>query len=300
MKIGSQTGFCGGLGMSSAEVYRTMADFGITSVDYPLMSGYRSELWQLSDAELKAKMTEERKVINDNGVVVGQTHSPMDTDYFMAPETKSARFKAQIQAIKAASWLGSPYTVIHPIAPRFRLNRHGIEETKEMNLEFYSFLKPYLEEYNVKAAIENIAHFDRSRGAFAETSCTTPAELIDYIDTLGTDHFCACLDVAHAAVSCQDPVSYIYALGVERLHVLHIHDNSFLKDDHMMPGMGKIDWWGIGKALNDIGFDEVFSFEADTPFAKFDIIEDLPTRKKLALDLFRCYAELGKAITAVR
>ncbi|MBQ9543695.1 MAG: sugar phosphate isomerase/epimerase [Clostridia bacterium] len=300
MRIGSQTGYAGGLGMTSAEVYRTMSDYGITSVDYSLMNGYQSDLWKLSDSELKTRMTEIRKIINDNGVIVGQSHSPMDANYLNAPETKDARWHAQIQAIKAASWLGCPYITIHPICPSFRKNKHGMEETKEINMAFYTFLKPYLVEYNVKAAIENLFAWDPVRGILCETSCSTPAELCDYIDTLGTDHFCACLDVGHAVLACQDPVGYIYALGKERLHALHIHDNSYLGDNHLMPGMGKLDWWGIGKALNDIGYEDVFNYESDPPYSHFNIIGDLPTRKKLVLDLMRCYAELGRAITSVR
>ncbi|MBQ9543696.1 MAG: sugar phosphate isomerase/epimerase [Clostridia bacterium] len=299
MILGSQIGFCGPLGASGAEVYRALNDVGIKSVDYSLMDGYRSALWQLTDAELKERMTAEKELINSCGVIVGQSHSPMDANYLNAPETKDARWHAQIQAIKAASWLGSPYTVVHPIMPKFRFGRHGVEETKKINMEFYEFLRPYLAEYGVKAAIENIASFDSHRGVACESSCSTPAELCDYIDTLGTDNFCACLDVGHAAIACQDPVGFIYALG-DRLHVLHIHDNSYLGDNHLMPGMGKIDWWGIGKALNDIGFDEVFSYEADCPYLRFYEIEDLDARKTLTRDLLKCYAEIGKAIISVK
>jgi len=300
IRLGTQSGFCGGLGMTAAEVYKTMSEAGFVSVDYSLMSGYTAEIWKLSDAELKERMTGIKKLINDNGIIVGQTHSPMDANYLSAPETKEARWKAQIQAIKAASWLGSPYIVIHPIVPAFRRRKQGYEETKAINMEFYNFLKPYLEEYNVKAAVENMFAWDPVRGILCETTCSTSKELIDYLDTLDSDRFVACLDVGHAVLACQDPVDYIYALGKKYCRVLHVHDNSYLGDNHLMPGMGKLDWWSIGKALNDIGFEDVFNYEADPPYSHFAVIKDQAVRKKLAIDLLKVFAELGKAIVSVK
>ncbi len=88
MILGSQIGFCGPLCADGAEIYRTMSGVGIKSVDYSLMDGFRSELWKLTDSQLKSKMTEMRKIINDNGVIVGQTHSPMDADWRHYPESK--------------------------------------------------------------------------------------------------------------------------------------------------------------------------------------------------------------------
>ena len=291
IKLGTQTGFSGGLGMSRAEVYKIMSEAGFQSVDYPLMNGYKQPIWQLSDEELKTQMTEIRKVINDNGIIVGQTHSPMDALWTSAPETKEARLHAQIQAIKASSWLGSPYVVIHPLRPSYRIRSNGFAENKELNLEYYNFLRPYLEEYNVKAAIENLFIFDADLGRYCESTCSSAAELIDLIDTLGDDRFVACLDVGHAVLGGQDPVKMIYELGKKYLHVTHMQDNNYMRDDHLMPGMGKIDWFGIGKALNDIGFEDVFNYEADNPYARFGSYRD-----KLSLSLFRVYAEFGKAI----
>ena len=53
MKLGTQMGFYGCIGMSEEEAYKTIAELGFSSVDYPLMAGYTSALWQLSDEELK-------------------------------------------------------------------------------------------------------------------------------------------------------------------------------------------------------------------------------------------------------
>jgi sugar phosphate isomerase/epimerase len=295
IKLGSQVGFCGGLGLSEAEMYKAMSDVGFQSVDYSLMNGYTSDLWKWSDEDLKKYMTERKNVMNANGIFAGQTHSPMDAYWGKNPETKEARWNAQIQAIKAASYLESPYIVIHPLCPPTRIHKRGYEEAKELNMEYYNFLKPYLEEYNVKAAIENMYGYDPILGRMCETTCSTAKELIDYVDTLNSDRFVVCLDVGHSALGGQDPVSMIYELGNKYLHVTHMHDNNYLGDSHMMAGMGKLDWWSIGKALNDIGFEDVFNYEADCPYGHLGNY-----RKILSLDLLKVYAEVGKAIISVK
>ena len=295
IKLGTQTGFAGGLGLGREEVYRSMAAAGFQSVDYPLMNWYTNAMWQLSDDELKAKMSETRKVINDNGIFVGQAHSPLDALWIDAPETKEARLHAQIQAIKAASWLGAPYIVIHPLRLPTRIRNEGYEENKELNMKFYRFLQPYLEEYNVKAAIENLFIFDPNLARYCESVCSSAAELKDYIDTLDSDRFVACLDVGHAVLGGQDPVKMIYELGKKYLHATHMQDNHFFKDDHLMPGMGKIDWYGIGKALNDIGYEDVFNYEADNSYGRLGV-----HRSRLSMKLMKLYAEFGKAVINVK
>ena len=295
IKLGTQCGFWGCVDLSEAEMYKAMSDAGFSSIDYSLMHWYQSDIWKMTDSELKSYMTEKKNIMNANGIFAGQTHSPMDADYLDHPETKEARWHAQVQAIKATSFLGSPYVVIHPLFPMFRIHDREYERTKEMNMEYYNFLKPYLEEYNVKGAIENLANFDFVLGRCCEGVCSTARELKDYVDTLNSDRFVVCLDVGHATLAGQNPVSMIYELGKKYLHVTHMHDNDYIGDNHMMAGLGKIDWWGIGKALNDIGFDGIFNYEADDTYSHL-----CDQAKHLALDFLKVYAEVGKAIVSVK
>ena len=295
MKLGTQTGFSRGLGLTRPEVYKIMHDAGFESVDYSLMNGHTSPLWKLSDDELKAQMLQIKQDIHSGGIFVGQTHSPMDALWISDPDSKEARLKAQIQAIKAASFLESPYIVIHALSLPSCVGDNDYELCKEMNMEFYNFLKPYLEEYNVKAAIENNFKMDPYLQRYGSSSCSSAAQLKDYVDTLNSDRFVVCLDVGHCVFGAQDPVKMIHELGKEYLHVTHMQDNNYLRDEHLMPGMGKIDWYSVGKALNDIGFDKVFNYEADNPYGKL-----VPFGTSLSLKLFKLYAEFGKAVINVR
>lgn len=291
IKLGTQAGFAEDVGISEEEKYRLMSEAGFYSVDYPLMMGYQDPVWQLSDEELKEKMEKIRKVINENGIVVGQTHSPLDGYWGNQPETKNARLHAQIQAIKAASYLKSPYIVIHPLTRPWRVDETVYQEAKKLNMDYYNQLRPYLEQYRVKGAIENLPAQNPVTRDWCGSICSTAEALIDYVDTLDADCFTTCLDVGHAVLSQQDPVAMIYKLGKQYLGVTHMHDNRGSFDDHKMPGMGRIDWYAIGKALNDIEFDGIFNYEADRPYARLDQYKSIFSKEYL-----RVYAELGKAI----
>ena len=114
---------------------------------------------------------------------------------------------------------------------------------------------------------------------------------MDYVDALGSERFGVCLDVGHAALVSQDPAEMIYTLGNKYLFATHMHDNTTLSDDHMIPGYGKLDWISIGKALNDIGYEGVFNYEADRTYFRLGEF-----RKELSLEFLKLYAELGRSI----
>ena len=47
----------------------------------------------------------------------------------------------------------------------------------------------------------------------------------------------------------------------DKLQVLHVHDNKFGEDLHLMPYEGILDWKSFYKALKDIDYKGVFSLE---------------------------------------
>ena len=292
MKIGTIPGALADSGMSPKEEYETLSKLGFNSIDYPLMYPFKDALWKISDRELRFKFEEIRETIVESGLIVGQTHSPIVANYLACPETKEERWHAHIQAIKATSYLGAPYTVIHPISPPRKLKgKEYYEYAKEINMEFFRFLEPYLQQYNVKVAIENLFVNDGVLGRTTRAACSTAEDLIDYIDSLNSDRFVVCLDTGHATLVGQDPVDMIYKLGKKYLHVTHLHDNDYINDDHFMPGIGKIDWFAIGKALNDIGYEGIFNYEANRTFVRLG-----PYAKELAIDFLELYVMLAKEI----
>lgn len=287
------------LGLAEGEEYKFIADMGLDCVDFSLENNVMAPCWQLSDEELKKDMLRHKEWSEKYGVTISQTHSPFDYNYgysWMNPEKRKDFWRVQVQAIKATSYLGAPYMVAHPLAIPGTISDEYLLEAKKYNMEFFQYLKPYLEEYGVKLAIENAPNVNDVLGRFERSNLSKTEDFIDYIDTMDSDRFVACLDIGHAYISGDDPVDIIYKLGKKYLHVLHIHDNNMLNDEHMIPGAGKGDWYRIGKALNDIGFEGAFSYEVGNPYwTRFPEIEAgmLPI-------LHRLYSELGRAITAAK
>ncbi|HQZ40951.1 MAG TPA: sugar phosphate isomerase/epimerase family protein [Vicinamibacterales bacterium] len=86
-------------------------------------------------------------------------------------------------------------------------------------------------------------------------------------DDLELDHAGICLDVGHANLA----GDVMEAVETCSGHILttHVHDNSGRRDDHLVPGQGRIDWNGVLMAFQKVGYDGAWMFElapaADPP-----------------------------------
>ena len=293
MRLGTGLGFAQDLNLTEDEKYKMLADVGFDCADVMIEGSYRAPIWQLSDIELRNQMEPIGKNAHKNGIEIHQIHAPFDCVWSQDLSVREACWKAQIQAIKTTAFLGATYMVMHPLTFGYRLNQEEYEYAKQKNVEYFSYLEPYLKEYDVKVAIENVFVYD-THNRPCKTNCSTARDLIGYVDVLNSDRFGVCLDVGHATLVSQDPVEMIYTLGKDYLFATHMHDNNHLSDDHMMPGYGKLDWVLIGKALDDIGYEGVFNYEADRTYFKLGEL-----RKELSLEFLKLYAELAKSITGV-
>jgi sugar phosphate isomerase/epimerase len=77
---------------------------------------------------------------------------------------------------------------------------------------------------------------------------TTPEHLIEILEIGHLDQIGVCLDLGHAAMTVG--VSEAIATFGARITQLHVHDNHGLKDEHLFPGDGTIDWQATTAALN--------------------------------------------------
>ncbi len=76
---------------------------------------------------------------------------------------------------------------------------------------------------------------------------TTPAHLADILELGHLDNVGFCLDLGHAhmTVGIDDAIA---TLG-SRIGCVHVHDNHAVKDEHLWPGEGNIDWPTAVRAL---------------------------------------------------
>jgi sugar phosphate isomerase/epimerase len=238
-------------------------DFGF--FHYPIRG--EGQLFTGSEEKFKEYFTKLGDTANKAGIKINQVHSPMPS-YTGKPDEDEYLFAIQEKSIKAASYMGSPYIIIHPCIPSQYRYTHFKNECKDINMDFYTRLKPTLRKYNVKLAIENMFNYDPVLKCNCPTVCSTPEEILDYIDTLNDDHFVACLDIGHANLTGSTPEYMINILG-DKLETLHVHDNNGLSDQHILSYLGNIDWDGVYKALTKINYQGVFSFECDGFFTSF-------------------------------
>ena len=187
------------------ETVELLAKAGFDSLDYSMFFPLDSGVLVMSDDELAEKYTRLRKLIEDHGMYVYQTHTPFPT-WTGDDEKDEVIFRAEVKALYISSLLGARHAVVHP--PIIRENRYGsmAKENKELAVRVYSRLIPYLDKYNVQAAVENMFNWDNEKKCICPTVCSSSEEMADYVDTLNSlcgdcvngERFVACLDVGHA------------------------------------------------------------------------------------------------------
>ena len=236
------------------------------AIDYLAEAGYDAIDFSQFDKEIYAAdiskdyFVEIRKYAEDKGLCFNQSHAPFASS-FEDEEKTAKRFDEIVTAIKRASYLGVKNIIVHP-CQHLKYDAPGNpEKLFEYNMNFYSRLIPYCEEYNIRVALENMW---QHTGFINHSTCSRPEEFIRYVDGLNNDCFVACLDIGHASLVREDLTDFIKKLGNKRLQCLHVHDVDGTNDSHTLPFYGEINWAKVMKALADIDYKGDLTFEADS------------------------------------
>jgi sugar phosphate isomerase/epimerase len=103
-----------------------------------------------------------------------------------------------------------------------------------------------------QTALEHLGAFARPLGVrlLVEnllSEATTPEHLVLILDLGHLNNVGICLDLGHAHITVG--VAEAAATLGSRVVSVHVHDNHGLKDEHLWPGDGTIDWPAAAKAL---------------------------------------------------
>lgn len=233
------------------------AEAGFDSLDYSMYDdAVYGPAFSDNYKQYAAKL---RQIARDCGIRFNQAHAPFGfcfDDYqnpLLIDRTK--------RAVEFAARLGAAQIVVHPV------NCHEGTDQLAYNVDFYSQFDSLCDDFGIKIAIENMWGYDRDRCCFFQNVCSNGAELAKYVDIMGKN-FCACLDVGHCVLVREKPEEAVRQLGRERLRALHIHDNNFRDDDHLLPYSGKIDWDVFMRTLGKIGYEGDLTLEALSYFKK--------------------------------
>ena len=239
---------------------RACKDAGFDAIDFSLCEMVEADS-EFNAEDYAEKAKKYRAAADELGLTINQTHAPFrfknwdDADNF-----NNVIFPCIVRSLEISGILGAETVIVHPI--HYNEN-HDKEATFELNMDFYRRLIPYCKEYGVKVAVENMWRRDARRRHIMHDTCSTKEEFVKYIDTLNSEYMIACLDVGHVGLPLQDDEAhdFVRALGHDRLKALHIHDNNYQEDDHILPYMGKMDWVELAKALGEIDYDGYFTYE---------------------------------------
>lgn len=278
MKISTTTGTFARMYNDEVAIAK-LAQAGFEAMDYSMFV-HNAETGIYNQKGFEKHAERIKAVADACGISFGQIHaqmpSPSYPDYIARQELWD---KLAVNTIITAAIVDCPYIVVHPLIMLDRLYDRKYQENFDANLDYYGRMKPYLKEYGVKVAIENMWHFDDEIQKIVPTVCSTAEEMIALADALG-DEFVFCLDVGHTALTGNKAEDMVRKLG-SRLKTLHIHDVNGFDDSHDIPFNGnqipmmfpenenKIDWDAFAKSLKEIGYDGTFNLEADCFPKKF-------------------------------
>ncbi len=254
------------------KMFEMLRDAGIRAADYNIDDwiGNRAQM----DARPNSYRTEQevieyyseiRKYADEAGVVIGQTHAAFGPVGIYTGELRAEMIKATVNAIIATHVLGAPYVVIHPLNIRGRLFDEQLEECRELNKAFFAELVPYLKKYNVKVGMENMWGMD-SQSIIRPCVCSRPEEILEYINMIDPDCFCACPDLGHFVLTGNDtndtPATALRKLG-DQVKLIHAHEVDGARDNHSAPFDFEkpMNWREIAEALRDINYQGTLNFE---------------------------------------
>ena len=241
--------------------YQKMKEHGFTCADYG-MSNTEVAPYTLDDAEFDAYLTEERRLAEDAGIVISQVHGPWRwPPQDATEEDRAERMEKMKRSIRGTAVLGCKNWIVHPIMP-YGINELGTDDaqkTWDLNVVFMRELLACAKEHDIIVCFENMPMPNFSLGSVEA--------IMRFVNEMNDDHFRVCLDTGHVNVfPGQTLYDAVHMIG-DKLQTLHVHDNSGKSDEHRLPWLGTADWEGFGRALREIGFDGVFSYETGPAIA---------------------------------
>ena len=251
------------------EAIEKLKGWGFDCIDY----GYfkiEDQIPALCDDHVEYA-TKLRAHLDQVGIVCNQAHAPNISGEVWDESNPS--FALVVRAMQSAAILGAEYIIVHP------QRLHPFEERKvgivDYNEKFYLSLQPYCEKFGIKVGVENLFTFDSTFKAFTPT-LGRPAEINEIMRRLDDKYFAFCLDIGHTVFAQYCPEDFIMELDKGIVKCLHVHDNFYNADDHMLPYLGRLNWRKIVQALKDNEYQGDFTFES-TNFVRrmpVDLMDD--------------------------
>ncbi len=243
---------------------------GFDAVDFGLEAyNINDAVYGGSDDAFESHFDAIRKKAESLELEISQTHGRCKTYMPNDDESREWLHAVTEKDLKASSVLGSPACVIHFINST-RWGKQPAELMHSVSGEMFDNLIPFAEKYKVKIALETFGAA-RIAGARVRDFFASPDEFLRQYNRLNTEYKTICVDTGHTHEAesfwVPPPEEMIRILGKD-ISILHLHDNTGHWDDHLLPGMGNINWSTVFDALDDVGYQGVYNFELRMDFEK--------------------------------
>lgn len=186
-----------------------------------------------------------------------QAHSHFYNFCDSGTEGREALDEYIYRGVIGASILKIPWLVIHA-ATDFD-SPTPVRSSKEKTMEY---LKPRIAlaaECGVGIAIENLWELNISP---KRRYTSNAEEVVDLVDALSRefDNVGVCWDVEHSGIMRQNLRSQLQLVG-KRLKATHISDYLDVREDHILPFQGKMDWREVMEAFESVDYQGDFTYE---------------------------------------
>ncbi len=198
------------------------------------------------------------------GVTFAQSHLPFvpgcsmrTCSDFRDAEYAAFFFECTRRAYLASRMLGIPWAVLHPLT--FPEHNYEAKASLDGNHACYGQYVSLGLRLGVGTAIENMPpSMDRRLGT---VYCQHYDQLIELADSFADSLVGICWDTGHGNLMGFKQSRALRAIG-GRLKVLHVNDNhAGLRDEHVLPYMGGVDWDDFAQGLADVGYGGALNYE---------------------------------------
>ncbi len=258
---------------------KMIKEAGFDAVDYSMF--YATDERDMLDDNYVEKAYKIKELLNKYGLVCNQSHAPFSFGLSNKMDLSDYEYLRIVRSIEFASIINAKNIVVHAI----KNNIPKDFDFEDYQLKFYNSLVPFCEKFNINISVENLA------GRLIGTGERFPVFIDpivhnEFVKKLNNEHFNICLDLGHSAYMGYNPEDVIMGLDSNLLKIVHIHDNDFKSDSHLLPYQGNINWDAVTTAFAKSGYNGDISFELEGFIKKLD--KDLiPVALKYAVSVGR-------------
>ena len=228
-----------------AALYKDLVAAGIHHVE---LCGKTPQFWAQLDFIHRAQdVVAEMRAFE---VAPSSMHLPFSPSNKMDPTSPDKTIREQIikldgELLRAGADAGIPIAVVHPSCEPYRGSERG--ERMRYSIETLHALTEIATECGIRLAVENLPR--TCLGNIHEEMQLILNEIPDLY---------ACFDTNHSLR--QPNPDFIRAIG-KRIITIHASDYDMIDERHLLPFLGRNDWAGILRALEESDYNGFFTFE---------------------------------------